>query len=79
MEKTVLASVRNAEPKSEACGPERSRRPDGREVILELYAAARGGQLFLIGARALADRHEQYRRSLETAVDSIRFGVALTD
>jgi hypothetical protein len=55
----------------------RSRRQDGAEVVLELFAAAQGDTLTLVGLRALADRYEQHREPFRVAVDSVRFGVAL--
>jgi hypothetical protein len=57
----------------------RSRRPDGAEVVLELYAAARGETLHLFGLRALSDRHAEHRGPFATAVATATFGVALQD
>ena len=57
----------------------RSRRPDGAEVVLELYAAAPGDRLHLFGLRALAARLDEHREPFATAVATVTFGVALSD
>jgi hypothetical protein len=54
----------------------RSRRPDGAELVLELYAAARGETLYLFGLRALADRYEDHRKTFAASIATIRFAVA---
>ena len=51
------------------------RRSDGNEVVLELFAVARGERLYLFGFRALADRYEEYRKVFAASVDSVRFPV----
>jgi len=57
----------------------RSRRPDGAEVVLELFAAAKHGTLYLFGVRALADRYERFREPFVVAVESATFAVAAPD
>jgi hypothetical protein len=54
----------------------RSRRPDGAELVLELYAAARGETLYLFGLRALADRYEEHRRTFAASVATVKFAMA---
>jgi hypothetical protein len=51
----------------------RSRRADGEEVVLELYAAAHGDTLFVFGLRALADRYQDYREPFADAVSTVKF------
>jgi tRNA(Leu) C34 or U34 (ribose-2'-O)-methylase TrmL len=54
----------------------RARRADGREVLLDLRAAAHGETLYLFGLRAPAADDKGYREPFETAIASIRFSVA---
>jgi hypothetical protein len=51
------------------------RRSDGNDVVLEIFAVARGDTLYLFGLRALADRYEEHRKVFAAAVDSVRFPV----
>lgn len=51
----------------------RSRRPDGAEVVLDLYAAARGETLYFFGLRALADRYEDRRPTFAASVATVKF------
>jgi hypothetical protein len=51
----------------------RSRRPDGAEVVLEMYAAANGDRLYYLFMRALADRYEEARKPLANALETVRF------
>ena len=54
----------------------RSRRGDGNELVLELFAVARRDTLYLFGLRALAQHHEDFRAPFATAVASVKFSVA---
>ena len=54
----------------------RSRRPDGAELVLELYAAARGETLYVFGLRALADRYEDHRKAFAVSIATVKFAGA---
>jgi tRNA(Leu) C34 or U34 (ribose-2'-O)-methylase TrmL len=54
----------------------RGRRDDGREAVLELLAAARGSMQVVFGLRALSEHHAEFRRPLDAALATFRFGVA---
>jgi hypothetical protein len=53
----------------------RSRRPDGAEVVLEIYAAANGDTLYYFGLRTLADRHAAHREPFAAALETVKFSV----
>jgi len=57
----------------------RTRRPDGVEVVLELYAVAQGETFYVFGLRALADRFDEFREPLASSVATVKFGVALPE
>jgi hypothetical protein len=55
----------------------RSRRVDGIEVQLDMVAAASNETLYVFGMRALGDRYESDLVVFETAMSTVKFGVAL--
>lgn len=54
----------------------RSRRPDGADLVLELYAATSGETLYVFGLRALADRYEDHRKAFAASVASVKFAAS---
>ncbi len=57
---------------------QRSRRPDGAEVVLELHAVAHGETLYTFGLRALADRYEAFRKPYLATLASVEFGAEIS-
>jgi len=53
----------------------RTRRPDGAEVVLEIYAAANGETLYFFGQRSLADRHAAHREPFAAALETVKYSV----
>jgi len=54
----------------------RSRRPDGREIQIDLYIVADGSTLYVLGMRALDDLPASAREPFENALATLKFSVA---
>jgi len=49
---------------------------DGTSAELDLHAIARGDTLFVFGLRAVPDRYEEFRRTLDACLSTVRFSIA---
>ena len=54
----------------------RSRRPDGREILIDLYFVADDATLYVIGLRSLDEVHAAAREPFENALATLKFSVA---
>lgn len=54
----------------------RSRRPDGKEVRIDLYIVAEEKTLYVVGLRALEEVYEAAREPFENALATFKFSVA---
>ena len=54
----------------------RGKKPDGRQIVVEVVVVAHGDTLFMFGLKARPENHAAYRESLEVTLETVQFSVA---
>jgi len=53
----------------------RGKKPDGREIVVEIVVVAHGDTLFVFGLKARPENHAAYRETLDVTLETVQFSV----